>query len=172
MKKVVIHDLDPVRIHRTIPAGSDTVFIDAAEKAAPCTGCFGCWLVTPGICVTGDALRRIGIALAASDEVLVISRNLYGGYSPCVKRVFDRSIGALLPFFTYRNGRIHHPRRYRNQPVLSVYFYGTITAFERSIAEELIAANAVNLGARLGRVSFFKSPERLLEELPAYLNVF
>ena len=148
MEKLLIHDLTPEELKSLAIDTEGYRLIDANEKAAPCQGCFGCWLKTPGKCVYGDRLQDAGALLPQSEEIAVISSNYYGGYSPGVKRVFDRSIAGSLPLFVYRSGKVHHPRRYKVKPILRVYFYGDITETEKQIAAKLVQANAVNMDSR------------------------
>lgn len=73
-----------------------------------CIGCFNCWVKTPGACVLQDNYSDMGELLAKSTEVLVISKCCYGGFSPFVKNVFDRSISYVHPKFVIRKGEMHH----------------------------------------------------------------
>lgn len=162
---LLIHDLNPEQLAPLLPRLGECRVVDANVKAAPCQGCFGCWLKTPGKCVLRDSLQDIGEIKAQSDEVIILSRCCYGGFSPGVKRVLDRSIAISLPFFTYRGGRLHHTLRYRKRPALTVCFYGPITAFERENAQRLTEANRVNSGNRSLRLVFAESPEQIGEVL-------
>ena len=47
-----------------------------------------------------------------ADELIIITENYYGTYSPFVKAVLDRSIGLSTPLSTYRGGQMHHTLRY------------------------------------------------------------
>ena len=46
-----------------------------------------------------DGYERMGALIHKAEEVVVISEYTYGGLSPFVKNVFDRSISFVLPFF-------------------------------------------------------------------------
>ena len=48
---------------------------------APCQGCFKCWLKNSGYCDIKDSLRHIGSVLGRCDELILISKLTYGGYS-------------------------------------------------------------------------------------------
>jgi multimeric flavodoxin WrbA len=137
-------------------------------KALPCTGCFGCWIKTPGQCILKDHLQHMGEYINKCDEIIIISRCCYGGYSPFVKNALDRSIGALLPFFKIVDGKMHHSPRVKNQPGLHIYFYGDLTEEERHTAESLAAANAVNLNARNWKALFFDSPDDIPENISGF----
>lgn len=123
-----------------------------------CIGCFGCWIKTPGRCIIKDSYQDMGKYLNQCDELIFISRCVYGGFSPYVKNVFDRSISYMLPYFCKRYGRMHHKRRYKNNIKLSAYFYGdNITNEEKETAISLVKANAINFYAEVVNVDFYNS---------------
>jgi multimeric flavodoxin WrbA len=82
------------------------------EAIADCLGCFGCWIKTPGQCVIDDSARLIANKMAQSDLVVYVTPVVFGGYSSELKKVLDRQICAILPFFTEVKGEFHHPPRY------------------------------------------------------------
>lgn len=87
---------------------------------APCTGCFGCWLRTPGICQLADDGREVLRNIVQSDAVLLLTPVTFGGYSALLKRALDRIIPMISPFFTTIAGETHHRRRYARQPRFGV----------------------------------------------------
>ncbi len=132
------------------------------DKVCCCTGCFGCWVKTPGKCVIPDGGECVGVGLSHCNELLLISRCCYGSVSPFVKAVLDRAISYLHPDFVIRDGEMHHKRRYQNRLTVSAYFYGeNITEAEKETARGLIAANAVNYDGTVGEIRFFESAEGL-----------
>lgn len=163
-RTILIHDL-PSLDGWQLP--EDWLVVGARAKAAPCLGCFCCWLKTPGTCVLKDGLQHLGAAIAHSGELILVSRSCYGGFSPEVKRALDRSISDSLPFFTYRGGKLHHILRYHRAPALTVCFYGPMTGFERETAERMAQANRVNMGAPTLRLLFADGPEQVKEVLGA-----
>lgn len=95
---------------------SETVVIrPAGKKIANCTGCFGCWLRTPGICVIDDECRAITREIARADRLVFFTPVVFGGYHPDLKAVLERSIGILTPYFRIFRGEMHHPLRTRNK---------------------------------------------------------
>ena len=138
--------------------GEDRV-IRPNEGDRGCCGCFSCWLKTPGVCAQRDGLRYMGRTLGQCDELVVVSRCVFGGYSPVVKKVFDRSIAYVQPFFEMRQGMMHHRRRYANSISMSVFFYGDCGEEEKSTAKRLVQANAVNLFANVREVRFLEKNE-------------
>ena len=130
-------------------AGWETEAFDLREQQiAPCKGCFGCWIQTPGVCVTDDAARVSARAMAGADLAILVTPVTFGGYSSELKKMLDRSIGNISPFFTRIQGETHHEPRYDHAPDLLVV--GVSEAAEESEAalfRLLAARNAVNLHA-------------------------
>lgn len=152
--KVILHDLPVEKFNELIGNREDTIIISGKEPAAYCTGCYGCWLKKPGKCVMKDRLEDAGAKVMQAEELIIISRCLYGGYSPEIKRIMDRSIPGVMPFFVRKNGEMHHSARYDNQMSLKVYFYSETTEEEKELAKELIVANGLNFWARETEVNF------------------
>lgn len=154
--RIIIHDLESSDFQSIFPQPPDEAVIIANDATIHhCLGCFGCWIRTPGVCVIRDKYSNIGELFSKCSEVLIISRCFYGGYSPFVKNVLDRSIPYIHPNFRNRNGEMHHKRRYKNHVDLQVYFYcEDITESERQVARDLVRANAANLCWDVVDVSF------------------
>ena len=106
--KLLIHDYTPEEFAPLAAqyAGWDIVSDDGSIR--PCIGCFGCWIKTPGQCVIPDAYQTMARRIHAAEEVVVCTKWTYGGFSPFVKNVFDRSIGVVLPLPLCR-GRVPQP---------------------------------------------------------------
>jgi len=160
---LVLQDISPngVELNKT----KYNVF-QKSQTVKPCFGCFGCWVKTPGKCVIEDSDSDFVIKLPHVREVIVISQLVFGGLSPNIKAVFDRSIGFMLPFFCNVNGEMHHKPRYEKRPTLKYLFYSeTITDAEKATATKLVKANAINFGADNYTVEFYNSPQEALEVL-------
>jgi multimeric flavodoxin WrbA len=144
--KLFIHDLTNEEFSSLNITDKDSNIIAANAKYAYCQGCFNCWLKTPGSCFINDEIKDPGALLGTSDETVIISKNCYGGYSEPVKRVLDRCISAMLPFFTYRDGKIRHIRRYKgNKLCLTAVLYGDFLELEKEVAEGLVERNRRNM---------------------------
>lgn len=135
-----------------------TVLSDTG-RIRPCIGCFCCWLKTPGRCVIRDGFEHMGALLSEADELLIISRCSFGGFSPFVKNVLDRSIGYLLPYFRIIRGEMHHRIRPKRAPLpLRILFYGeNITEEEKAEAESYVRSVCINLEAELRELRFYES---------------
>lgn len=155
--KVVIHDLDEKENER-LKGKCDYIF-RADEKYAPCQGCFGCWIKHPAECFMKDKLQYACRMIGEADELVLITENCYGGYSPAVKNVWDRSIGTSTPFSTYRGRQMHHTLRYgKKSGTITVYVYGGITEKEKKTFEYLLKRNAINEGFEHYQVKFANDP--------------
>ncbi|MEA4815112.1 MAG: flavodoxin family protein [Oscillospiraceae bacterium] len=160
--KVLIHDLSEEQFQR-MKIGNDTTAINADGAYASCLGCFKCWLKNSGYCDMKDSLRHISSVLGRCDELVLISKLTYGGYSTPIKRILDRSISISLPLFTYRGGAMHHIKRYRHEQNLRVCFYGAGSDSEKIIAKEFTQSNGVNWGMKETRLDFFSDVFSLTE---------
>ena len=123
---LLIHDVKGASAKALITgafAGAQVIADDG--PARPCIGCFGCWIKTPGTCVIRDGYADMGARLSRCKRLFIVSQCVYGGFSPFVKTVIDRSISYVHPYFVIKNGEMHHRGRYENRMDLTVWFYGT-----------------------------------------------
>ena len=67
-KTILIHDLSSLDNWR-FP--ENWLVVDAKAKDAPCQGCFGCWMKTPGTCVLKDGMQHLGSTIAQSQELIL-----------------------------------------------------------------------------------------------------
>ncbi|MDR1185091.1 MAG: hypothetical protein LBK67_09895 [Coriobacteriales bacterium] len=166
-KVVILHDLERDEAERLLPKDSTRYSLFAAKPPVQhCVGCFRCWVKTPGTCVIDDRGAGFVALMATHDEVIFLSRLVFGGLSPDVKAVLDRSIGFALPFFRRLNAETHHAMRFDKSPDLHYLLYGSgITEQEKKTAQRLATANALNLGVGHCSVSFFPSAQEGAEAL-------
>ena len=150
--KVILHDLG--RAYDELVASRCDHAIVADGRYAPCQGCFGCWTKHPAECFMKDDLRQVCRIIGQADELVVITKNLYGEYSTPVKNVLDRSIGTSTPLSTYRGSQMHHTLRYGMHNLWKVIVYGDITDAERNTFRLLAERNAINDGFERSEVLF------------------
>lgn len=141
--RTIIHDLKENEIN----FNKDDKVISSINCSKNCIGCFSCWIKHPKRCALKDEYSDIVEYIRDSDELILISKCRYGCYSSEVKRVFERCIGYVLPYFEIRNNEIHHKSRYDKKIKLSTYFYGNITNNDKKCVDKLVKANAINLNA-------------------------
>ena len=155
--KLLIHDLSEKEAKKILPnLPKDMVVFSPKQNIHPCIGCFSCWFVSPGYCIIKDDHCNIGEVFSKVQEIIIISKCVYGSYSPYIKNVLDRSISYMLPFFELRENSIRHIPRYSNKISFSVHFYGEkLTQEEKSIAQELVEANCKNFNGSGSTINFY-----------------
>ena len=157
--KVILYDLG-TEFDGLIKEKCDRA-VAADGKYAPCQGCFGCWTKHPAECFMKDKLKQACRIIGHADELVIITKNLYGAYSPAVKNVLDRSIGTSTPFSTYRNWQMHHTLRYGRHGLWKVIVYGEATEDEKATFRYLAERNAVNDGFERTEVRFIEDLSEL-----------
>ena len=117
------------------------------KKIGSCTGCFGCWVRTPGICLIDDDGRKVTEKTIQSNLLVYLTPVTFGGYSSELKKAVDRmACSKLLPFLKKTGGEVHHPLRYKSTPTLVVF--GVLPSPEpesEELFETLVARNAINM---------------------------
>ena len=155
--KVIIHDLGPE--YDALIEGKCGTAVAADGKYAPCQGCFGCWTKHPAECFMKDKLQQVCRVIGRADELVIVTKNLYGAYSAAVKNILDRSIGTSTPFSTYRGWQMHHTLRYGKRNRLHVIVYGSITDAEKNTWKLMAERNATNMGFTAHSVTFCADAE-------------
>jgi len=150
MKTLLIYDsADPeARLARgeiKKSLNEDLVEIDTgARPLGECIGCFGCWIKTPGRCLLSGSEEYLSSFLAA-DRLILLTRIVFGGYSPAVKAYMDRCLPLLHPYFVKYEGEMHHRLRYRHFPALTIIGFGAGSDREEVIFQEYTQAHRDNL---------------------------
>lgn len=144
--KTIITDKDDINDIISIDENDKVIYANECKNS--CIGCFSCWIKHPKKCIYKDNYSDIVEYLKVSDELVIISKNRYGCYSETVKRVFERCIGYVLPYFTIRDKHIHHASRYKKRIKLTTYFYGDINDDDIACLNNLVKANSINMNAK------------------------
>lgn len=128
-----------------------TVFTLRELDIRPCTGCFGCWVKTPGRCVIPDASHDVCRAIIDSDFVLLAAPLRVGFPDATLKRMLDRSIPLIHPYFEVVQGEVHHRARYERYPRMGLLLQeeADTTAEEVRIVGEVFSRIALNMKTRL-----------------------
>ena len=134
------------------------------KNIAYCTGCFGCWVQTPGECVIKDFEENIVIDMVHSDLIIYLTPIMFGGYSSILKGALDRQIGRVLPYFTKIDGEVHHSKRYeKQQSLLSIGLLDKQDTEKEEIFKTLVARNAINMWAPFQRAIIYLKGEDVSE---------
>jgi multimeric flavodoxin WrbA len=137
-------------------------------QIAPCLGCFGCWVKTPGTCVIDDAGRETTRKAIQSDLLVWLTPVTFGGYSSELKKAIDRIIPILLPYFKIYHGQIHHEMRYEKYPNLLVIGVQEAGADYEETFVALAERNMLNFRPPLHAISVFQR-DKNPKTLPAFI---
>jgi multimeric flavodoxin WrbA len=79
----------------------------------PCTGCFACWLKTPGVCTQKDDMAEILPWFDTADIIILASPLYVFGFTAQMKTVLDRFIPIIECYIsTNEKGHSYHKRHH------------------------------------------------------------
>lgn len=134
-------------IGNSFSRNSEVKRVKLCEKnISPCIGCFGCWLKKPGRCLIEDDSQQIVEKMINSDIVIYLTPIVFGGYSSELKKILDRSICLVSPFFMKIKGEMHHRKRYDKYPnIIGIGYIDTYESDQVKNFKNLIYRNSINL---------------------------
>jgi multimeric flavodoxin WrbA len=127
-----------------------------------CSGCFGCWVKTPGECVQKDAGADICRAVIGSDLTVLAAPMRMGFTSALLKRAADRLIPLLHPYIVMDGGEMHHQARYDRYPLFGLLVHaGKDTDDEDlEITRHLWSRMARNMKSSLSFMTIASTPAK------------
>ena len=160
---LLIHDLSDEEWGEVSDKYEGWKIIADEGNIKPCVGCFGCWVKEPGQCVIKDGYEHMGELIHKADEVVIMSKYTYGGFSSFVKNVVDRSIGYVLPYFEIFEGEMHHKKRYPEEKNITFVFRGIdLSDADKKKAKRYVEAVCRNLHSKIKDIVF--ENEKVLSE--------
>ena len=87
-----------------------------------CTGCWTCWVKTPGQCIHDDEGEQIFRSVLNSDFYILDSPLRMGFTSALLKTITDRLIVLLHPYIEIQQGECHHKKRYTKYPDFGILY--------------------------------------------------
>jgi multimeric flavodoxin WrbA len=116
-----------------------------------CVGCWGCWVKTPGECVSRDASLEIDRAAINADFLLWAAPLMMGYPSELLKKAMDKSLPLIHPYIEVAYGEAHHAPRYAQYPRMGLLVERESSTDERDlqIVADLFSRTAVNFKSRL-----------------------
>ncbi len=129
-----------------------------------CVGCWGCWVKTPGECVSRDASLEMGRAVINADFVLWAAPLNMGFPSELLKRANDKHLPLIHPYIVVDQGEAHHLRRYPHSPRLGLLVEkeADTDALDLRIVSDIYCRTALNFKTRL---EFSLTTETPVEEV-------
>lgn len=126
-------------------------------KFSACTGCFNCWIKTPGLCNSFNS-NELNKDIINSNNFILISELTYGGFSSSSKCIIDKLIPNVSPFFKVLNKNVHHKKRYKKYPSFSTIVYkNEISTKEESNFKNIKNAMSINLHMKNDNSIFINS---------------
>jgi len=133
-----------------------------------CTGCFGCWLQTPGEYVVKDDSAIVCRELVRSDLALFASPVIMGFPSALLKKTNDKLIPLIHPYLVIDHGEVHHRPRYDHYPQLGLILQRQKDTDDEDmdIITRIYERTALNLKSSLAFVLSTKKPvEEVVNEI-------
>lgn len=131
-----------------------------------CIGCFGCWVKTPGECVTRDGSSQVCRAVINSDFTLWASPLRMGFPSALLKKAMDKSIPLIHPYGVVDQNEAHHLKRYHHYPSLGLLIEKEAGTDETDLAiiSDIFSRTALNMKSRLVFSATTNQPAEVLAQ--------
>lgn len=92
--------------------GAEVETINLREKDIKmCTGCYNCWIKTPGQCALKDDMKEILLTLDKADVEVWATPLYFFGPTALFKNFVDRTIPLAEPYIIEKEGLCTHPLR-------------------------------------------------------------
>lgn len=99
-----------------------------------CTGCWSCWVKTPGRCVHRDDTHNMLTGIINSDLFINLTENSLGFMTSDSKRAIDKMVTLIHPYIDIVEDECHHLNRYDEFPKIGLIFIdklSDVTDFDR-----------------------------------------
>ena len=116
-----------------------------------CTGCFGCWVKSPGECRSADDGQQMRRAVIHADLALLASPVSMGFPSALLKKTVEKFLPLLHPYVTIVQNEFHHQARYPHYPEFGLLLEKTPSTDDEDleIINEIFSRTALNFKTRL-----------------------
>jgi hypothetical protein len=129
---------------------SAEIFTLRNMKIGFCTGCWDCWVKTPGLCAIKDDMPSILKSVAASDRTVFLSPISMDFVTSQIKKTCDRMIPLVHPYVEVYHGEFHHKSRYESYPELGLIIIDPEKDAARfEVIREIFARLSLNLKTTL-----------------------
>ncbi len=113
------------------------------QQLKACTGCWDCWLKTPGLCAINDEMQQHYQAFMRSDTVMLLIDTAQGFIHHGAKAFIDRLIALHHPYIVFKHGECRHKTRYKTYPKLLVHVDNSdLTALEKDMTRTYLSRMA------------------------------
>jgi len=132
--------------------GHTVTRIDLRDQALRyCVGCWGCWVKTPGECLSQDYSVVMDQAVINSDFTLWAAPLKMGYPAALLKMAMDKHLPLIHPYMVVDQGEAHHQKRYERYPRVGLLVEKEADTDERDlqIVTDLYCRTALNMKTRL-----------------------
>jgi multimeric flavodoxin WrbA len=132
-----------------------------------CTGCWSCWLKTPGHCPQKDDTATVIREYVDSDLVLFATPLRLGFLSALTKTMLDKLVTLFLPHIEIFSGEFVHSKRYDRYPALGCLLQaGEYNAEDLEITTEYFRRYAFHFQTELAiAANTNQSPKEVLDAI-------
>lgn len=129
------------------------VFRFGEHSITACTGCWNCWLKTPGKCVFKDQMAEFYPRYVNSDTVILLMNTAQGFINHRAKAFLDRTIPHYHPYIELVDGECQHFARYERYPDLAFYYDAEgLTSKEEQIIDDYLYRTAYHFKSKAYRI--------------------
>mgnify|MGYP000846044888 FL=1 len=116
-----------------------------------CTGCWGCWVKTPGMCRTDEASQEMDKIIINSDFILWAAPLKMGYPSTLLKMAMDKHLPLIHPYMEVDQQEGHHLKRYAVYPRLGLVLEKEPSTDEKDLqmVTQMCQRTALNFKSRL-----------------------
>ncbi|MRS04784.1 hypothetical protein EG832_16445, partial [bacterium] len=116
-----------------------------------CTGCWGCWVKTPGVCQSDSASQEMDEKVINADFVLWAAPMKMGYPSALLKMAMDKHLPLIHPYMEVAQFEAHHLKRYASYPRLGLLVEkeSSTDALDLKLTTELFQRTALNFKSKL-----------------------
>ncbi len=151
--------------------GNEVRFHDLHLKSVKfCSGCWSCWWATPGYCVHQDDMEELYRDILASDLLVFCTFLEKGFVSWEMKKVMDRLIPLIHPYFMVKEGEMHHRKRYRRYPDIAAILGGGDTPADQDLTARFFERFSRNFHGTLQWVRKETVDQEAAERLPSFAD--
>lgn len=125
-----------------------------------CTGCFDCWIKSPGECKVADDSHDICRQYINSDLVIFTSPIIMGFTSALLKKANDKLVPLILYQMELVDDELHHKKRYESYPRIGLILEKEEDTDDEDIKiiSDIYTRDAINLKTSLGFTKFTTDP--------------
>ncbi|MBN1978050.1 MAG: flavodoxin family protein [Anaerolineae bacterium] len=131
-----------------------------------CTGCWSCWVKTPGECIARDDSVDACRAVINADFVLLASPVTMGFPSAVLKKTVEKFIPLIHPYGAVVQGEAHHMARYDKYPLMGLLLekHSDTDDADMQITADIFSRTALNFKTQLALAELTSTPADVVAE--------